>query len=135
MPHAKFPAEVLTPEGEIFAEDIEMLSTVTTVGSLGILANHQPVLATLEPTELRLYRSDSEIVRFATAEGYLQFAENRALVLVQEAIAPHQLDRQELQTKLSEAQAAAESADYGSERQERALRDVRRYQAFLAVAQ
>jgi F-type H+-transporting ATPase subunit epsilon len=135
MPHSPFPAEVLTPEGEIFAEDIEMLSTVTTVGSIGILANHQPVLATLEPTELRLYRSDSEIVRFATAEGYLQFAENRALVLVQEALAPDQLDRQELQRKLSEAQAAAESADYGSERQARALRDVRRYQAFLAVAQ
>ncbi len=133
--HTKFPAEVLTPEGEVFAEDIEMLSTVTTVGSIGILANHEPLLATLEPTELRLYRSDSEIVRFAAAEGYLQFAENRALVLVEEAIAPDELDRQALQTKLSEAQAAAESADEGSERHARALRDVRRYQAFLAVAQ
>ncbi len=131
----KFPAEVLTPEGEVFAEDIEMLSTVTTVGSIGILANHEPLLATLEPTELRLYRSDEEIVRFAAAEGYLQFAENRALVLVEEAIAPDQLDRQALQTKLSEAQAAAESAAEGSERQARALRDVRRYRAFLAAAQ
>ena len=135
MAHTKFPAEVLTPEGEVFAEDIEMLSTVTTVGSIGILANHEPLLATLEPTELRLYRSDAEIVRFAAAEGYLQFAENRALVLVQEAIVPDQLDRQVLQTKLSEAQDAAESAAEGSERQARALRDVRRYQAFLAVAQ
>jgi F-type H+-transporting ATPase subunit epsilon len=133
--HAKFPAEVLTPEGEVFAEDIEMLSTVTTVGSIGILANHEPLLATLEPTELRLYRSDAEIVRFAAAEGYLQFAENRALVLVEEAIAPDQLDRQALQTKLSEAQAAAESADDGSERHARAVRDVRRYRAFLAAAQ
>jgi F-type H+-transporting ATPase subunit epsilon len=133
--HTKFPAEVLTPEGEVFADDIEMLSTVTTVGSIGILANHEPLLATLEPTELRLYRSDAEIVRFAAAEGYLQFAENRALVLVEEAIAPDQLDRQALQPKLSEAQAAAESADDGSERRARALRDVRRYQAFLAAAQ
>ena len=29
MAHSKFPVEVLTPEGEVFAEEVEMLSTVT----------------------------------------------------------------------------------------------------------
>jgi F-type H+-transporting ATPase subunit epsilon len=135
MAHTKFPAEVLTPEGEVFSEEIEMLSTVTTVGSIGILANHEPLLARLEPTELRLYRSDTEIVRFAQAEGYLQFAENRALVLVEEAIAPDRLDRGIFEEKLSEARAAAERAEQGSEERERALRDIRRYEAFLAVEQ
>jgi F-type H+-transporting ATPase subunit epsilon len=133
MAHAKFPAEVLTPEGEIFSEEIEMLSTFTTVGSIGILANHEPLLARLEPTELRLYRSESEIVRFAQAEGYLQFAQNRALVLVEEAIAPEALDRDLFETKLSEARAIAERAPQDSEEQARALRDIRRYEAFLAV--
>ena len=133
MAHAKFPAEVLTPEGEVFNEEIEMLSTVTTVGSIGILANHEPLLARLEPTELRLYRSEEEIVRFAQAEGYLQFAENRALVLVEEAIAPGQIDRQAFEAKLSDARKAADSAEQDSEEQGRALRDVRRYEAFLAV--
>ncbi len=85
MAHTKFQAEVLTPEGPVFSEEIEMLSTVTGTGSIGLLANHQPVLATLKPTELRLYRSDSEIVRFKQSTGYLQFADNRALVLVEEA--------------------------------------------------
>jgi F-type H+-transporting ATPase subunit epsilon len=133
MAHAKFPAEVLTPEGEIFSEEIEMLSTFTTVGSIGILANHEPLLARLEPTELRLYRSESEIVRFAQAEGYLQFAENRALVLVEEAITPEALDRGLFETKLSEARATAERAAKDSEEKARALRDIRRYEAFLAV--
>ena len=85
MAHTKFPAEVLTPEGAVFSGEIEMLSTFTTVGSIGIFANHEPLLATLEPTELRLYRSETEIVRFKQGKGYLQFAENRALVLVEEA--------------------------------------------------
>jgi F-type H+-transporting ATPase subunit epsilon len=135
MAHTKFPVEVLTPEGEVFSEEVEMLSTVTAVGSIGILANHQPVLAMLEPTELRLYRSEGDIVRFAQAEGYLQFAENRALVLVEEAIAPEQIDRPTFETKLSEARAAAERAEHSSEERARALRDVRRYEAFLAVGQ
>lgn len=135
--HAKFPAEVITPEGEVFAEEIEMLSTVTADGTIGILARHEPLLALLEPTELRLYRSidDSDIVRFAQAEGYLQFQDNRALVLVEEAVRPDALDRSTLETKLSEARTAAESAPDGSEQRARAQRDMKRYQAFLAVGQ
>ena len=134
MAHTKFPAEVLTPEGEVFSEEIEMLSTFTTVGSIGILANHEPLLAPLEPTELRLYRSEEEIVRFAQAEGYLQFAENRALVLVEEAIAPG-ADRPSGASRpsSSDARKAAEQAEQDSEEQARALRDVKRYEAFLAV--
>jgi F-type H+-transporting ATPase subunit epsilon len=135
MARTKFLAEVLTPEGEIFAEEIEMLSTFTAVGSIGILANHEPMLAMLEPTELRLYRSETEIVRFAQAEGYLQFAENRALVLVEEAIAPEALDRGAFEARLAEARTAAERAEEGSEERARALRDTRRYEAFLAAGQ
>jgi F-type H+-transporting ATPase subunit epsilon len=135
MARTKFPVEVLTPEGEVFSEEIEMLSTRTAVGSIGVLANHEPVLAMLEPTELRLYRSADDVVRFAQAEGYLQFAENRALLLVEEAIAPEALDRGTFQTRLSEAQRAAEEAEEGTEQQARALRDIRRYEAFLAVGE
>jgi F-type H+-transporting ATPase subunit epsilon len=133
MAHEKFPVEVLTPEGEVFSDEVEMVSTRTTIGSIGILARHEPVLATLDPTELRLYRSESEVVRFAQAEGYLQFAENRALLLVEEAIPPDALDRATLETKLSDARAAAERAQEGSEALARAQRDARRYEAFLAV--
>jgi F-type H+-transporting ATPase subunit epsilon len=134
MAHATFPVEVLTPEGEVFSEEVQMLSTRTSVGSIGVLAGHEPVLAQLEPTELRLYRSDSEIVRFAQAEGYLQFSENRALLLVEEALAPESLDRSALQTRLSEAHDAAGRAAEGSEEKARALRDAKRCEAFLAVA-
>lgn len=134
MARTTFPVEVLTPEGEVFNEEIEMLSTRTSVGSIGILAGHEPMLAQLEPTELRLYRSESDIVRYAQAEGYLQFAENRALLLVEEAIAPEALDRATFETKLSDARAAAESAQEDSEEKARALRDAKRYEAFLSVA-
>ena len=111
-----------------------MLSTRTAIGSIGILANHEPVLAILEPTELRLYRSESDVVRFAQAEGYLQFAENRALLLVEEAIPPEALDRSSFETKLADARAAAERSEEGTEEHARVLRDMRRYEAFLAVA-
>ena len=135
MPHAKFSVEILTPEGEVFNEEVEMVSTRTTVGVIGILANHSPLLATLEPTELKLYRSDTEILRFAQAEGYLQVADNRAMLLVQEAVSPESLDVAELRTRLAEAESTLSSSDAGSEKYRQAAREQKRLTAFIAVAE
>src|SRR5919204_6015791 len=92
MAHAPFPVEVLTPEGQVFAGEVEMVSTRTEVGEIGVLANHQPVLALLAPAELRLHMEGDEISRFAQGEGYLQIHSNRALVLVEECIEPDRVD-------------------------------------------
>src|SRR5437667_10007362 len=108
MARTKFRAEVLTPEGQVFDDEVEMVSTRTTTGSIGVLANHAPLMAILDPTELRLYKSDSDIVRFAQGEGYLQVVDNSALVLVEEAIEPDKLDRSDIETKLEEARNAVE---------------------------
>lgn len=134
MAHTKFRCQVLTPEGEAFNEEVEMVSTRTAVGSLGILANHAPLMGMLEPTELRLYRSESDIVRFAQSEGYLQVAGNECLLLVEEALPPDQLNRSDLEEKLRECEQEAERAEEGSEERERHERDARRYRAFIDVA-
>ena len=135
MAHPTFPVEVLTPEGEVFNDEVEMVATRTGTGSIGIRAKHAPLIAMLEPTELRLYKSDSEIVRFAQAEGYIQVADNRALVLVEEAIAPDDIDRSAFESRLKEAQDAFERAEDESEEKARAEREVKRYEAFLEVGQ
>jgi F-type H+-transporting ATPase subunit epsilon len=135
LAHSKFPVEVLTPEGEIFAEEVEMVSTKTTVGSIGVLAGHAPILAMLDPTELRLYRSDSDVVRFAQSEGYLQVTEGRALILVEEAHDKDALDASELRERLHQAESELENAGEDSERRRVAERNVRRWEAFLNIAE
>ena len=134
MARSSFPVEVLTPEGKVFEDEVEMVSTRTTTGSIGILANHAPLMAILEPTELRLYKSDSDVVRFAQGEGYLQVVDNSALVLVEEAIAPDDIDRSAFDSRLKEARDAVERAEEDSEERSRAQREVKRYEAFLEVA-
>ena len=134
MARNSFPVEVLTPEGKVFEEEVEMVSTRTTTGSIGILANHAPLMAILEPTELRLYKSESDVVRFAQGEGYLQVVDNSALVLVEEAIAPDDIDRSAFESRLKEARDAVERAEEDSEERSRAQREVKRYEAFLEVA-
>ena len=134
MAHSKFNCQVLTPEGEVFNDEVEMVSTRTSVGSLGILARHAPLMGMLEPTELRLYRTESDIVRLAQSEGYLQVADNRCLLLVEDAIAPDKLDRSDLEERLRACESEAERAEEGSEERERHERDARRYRAFIDIA-
>ena len=135
MAHEKFQAEVLTPDGEVFNDEVEMVSTRTAVGSIGILAHHEPLLGMLDPTELRLYRSESDVVHFAQAEGYVQIADNRALILVEEAHPPEELDTSTLRDRLQDAERRLESAEEDSEKQRVAERDKRRWERFLQIAE
>ena len=135
MAHTKFPVEILTPEGEVFNDEVEMISTRTTVGEIGILANHAPVLGMLEPTELRVYVSEGEVLRFAQSEGYMQVGGNHAMLLVQEIQKPDELDVSVLRERLSEAEHELEAAGDDTERRRVALREQKRWQAFLKVAE
>src|SRR5947209_8039998 len=135
MPHEKFPVEVLTPEGTVFEDEVEMVSTKTAAGSIGILAHHEPVLAMLDPAELRLYRNDSDVVSFAQAEGYMQVADNRVLLLVEEAHEPGSLDASSLRDRLQEAERRLEQAGEDSEARRVAERDKDRLEEFLRLAE
>ena len=125
---------LLTPEGEVFAGEVEQLSTRTSVGEIGILANHVPVLARLRPTELRLHMPGGEVRRWAQAEGWLQVFANHATVLVGEAIPPENLDPGELRNRIEDADARLRESEEGSGAHTQAERDKERAEAFLEVA-
>ena len=135
MAHTKFKVEILTPEGEVFNDEVEMISTRTTVGEIGILANHAPVLGMLEPTELRVYLSEGEVLRFAQSEGYMQIGGNHVMLLVQDIQKPEDLDASVLRERLSEAEHELDAAGDDTERRRVALREQKRWQAFLKVAE
>ena len=135
MPRTGFRVEVLTPEGEVFNDSVEMVSTRTSVGSIGILAHHQPLLAMLDPTELRLYRSESEVIRYAQGEGFLQMTGEHALVLVDEVFPVADLDAEDLRERARRADEELRNAEEGTEEARAAARDKRRYDAFLKLAE
>ena len=135
MAHEKFRVEVLTPDGKVFDDEVEMVSTKTSIGSIGILAHHEPLLAMLDPTELRLYLTESDVVSFAQSEGYVQVTDNRALLLVEEAHPRDELDAGKLRERLQQAEHELESSEEDSERRRVAERDKRRWESFLQIAE
>jgi F-type H+-transporting ATPase subunit epsilon len=134
MAHTPFQVEVLTPEGEAFNDEVEMVSTRTSVGSIGILANHEPLLGMLDPTELRLYKSESDVVRYAQGEGFLQVYGNHVLLLVDEIFEVDDLDSSDLEDRVRRAEQELENAEEDTEERRAAERDKRRYEAFLELA-
>ncbi len=133
--HDKLEARVLTPEGEVFTGDLVQVSTRTTVGEVGILARHIPMVARLVPAELRLHKSDSEVETYAQGEGWLEVFANRVMVLIAEAIPPDRLDVGELRDRLGDAEARLGEAEEGSAAAEQAARDRARAQAFIEIAE
>jgi F-type H+-transporting ATPase subunit epsilon len=131
----KFAVEVLTPEGEVFSGEVRQVSTRTAGGEIGILANHTPVLAALRPAELRLYEGDGEPRRYAQAHGWLQVFGNSARLLVEEALAPDELDPAALKEQLADAEQRLSESEEGSGARARAAKDRDRAEAFLAIAQ
>ena len=130
----KLEAQVLTPEGEVFSGELVQLSTRTSVGEVGILARHAPMLARLVPAELRLHISESETRRYAQGEGWLEVFANRARVLIAEAIPPEDLDRADLEERLADAERRVEESEEDSAAREYAEREKRRFEAFLEIA-
>jgi F-type H+-transporting ATPase subunit epsilon len=133
---SRFEVEILTPEGEVFSGEVSQVSTRTAGGEIGILANHAPLLAALKPAELRLYEGDTggEPRRYAQAHGWLQVFGNHARLLVEEAIAPEDLDTAILKDQLADAEQRLADCEEGSGEWSRAQKDRARAEAFLAIA-
>ena len=131
----KLEAQVLTPEGSVFEGELQMVSTRTATGEVGILADHIPMVARLLPAELRLHESDSEVKTYAQGEGWLEVFANRVRVLVAEARSPDELDTSELKQRLEDAEQSLKEADEGSAAAEQAERERARCEAFLKIAE
>jgi F-type H+-transporting ATPase subunit epsilon len=130
-----FEVQVLTPEGEVWGGEVRQVSTRTAGGEIGVLANHAPLLAALRPAELRLHVSESETRRYAQAHGWLQVFGNRALLLVEEAVEPEDLDVAALKEQLADAERRLGESEQGSGAWARAQKDRDRAEAFITIAQ
>jgi F-type H+-transporting ATPase subunit epsilon len=78
--------EVVTPDAKIFSGEVKSIVVTAPDGEVGILPMHAPLIAELGEGVLRLTRADDDVVEaFTTKGGYLQVAEDRAIVITDSA--------------------------------------------------
>jgi F-type H+-transporting ATPase subunit epsilon len=112
--HPLFSISVVTPEGAAFEGDAEMLIVPGAAGEIGVLARHAPLVAMLKAGSTRVHMGDGQIQEFATGPGFFQVLEDRAIALVDDAVAAAEIDGARAQEQLEAAQedlAKIESGD------------------------
>ena len=103
-----------TPKGALVDTDVEEVTAPGEVGELGVLPGHVPLMTVLRPGVLS-YKSKEHDGVVAVGTGYLQVApqargddtsRDRVLVLVDQALAAADVDREAASRDLAEADKA-----------------------------
>jgi F-type H+-transporting ATPase subunit epsilon len=112
--HRTFDLSVLTPEGTAFEGEAQMLIVPGAAGEIGVLARHAPLVAMLKAGEIRV-RAQGEWQSFAGGPGYFKVQQDRAIVLVDDAVRAEEIDVEQARREVEEARALLERADAGEE--------------------
>jgi F-type H+-transporting ATPase subunit epsilon len=107
-----FDLSVVTPEGAVFEGEAQMLIVPGASGEIGVLARHAPLVAMLKSGEVRL-RAGGEWQSFAAGPGYFKVQQDRAIVLVDDAVRAEDIDVDEARREVEEARALLERAEAG----------------------
>jgi F-type H+-transporting ATPase subunit epsilon len=113
-----FDLSLVTPEGPAFEGEAEMLIVPGASGEIGVLARHAPLVAMLKAGEIRV-KSNGEWQAFAAGPGYFKVQQDRALVLVDDAVRAEDIDVEEARREAEEARARLERIDAGEEEADR----------------
>ncbi len=104
-----FKLDVVSPESIVWSGDAEMLVTRTTEGEIGILADHEPMMAALATGSTVIHPAAGDPVTIALHGGFLQIYENEVTLLTDRAeIADGDVEQaRELAQALAEAEDEA----------------------------
>ncbi len=108
-----FAVSLVTPEGAAFEGEAEMLIVPGAAGEIGVLARHAPLVAMLKAGSTRVHVRRDDVREFATGPGFFKVEQDRALALVDDAVAAADVDHERARLQLEEARAELERVERG----------------------
>ena len=82
---------IVTPDGKVYEHTASMIVVSTQSGQLGIMANHVPIIATLDVDETRVKYDDKED-DIAVNGGFIEFSNNVATIVADSAETQNDID-------------------------------------------
>lgn len=95
--------EVVTPERQVFSDEVQSIIVPAAEGYLGVLPNHAPLISGLKPGIIK-YRQEGKIRLLAISGGFMEVSSNKVTILADTAERPDQID-------VERAKAARERAE------------------------
>jgi len=117
----KFDVSLVTPDGPAFEGAVEMIVVPGAAGEIGVLARHAPLIATLKAGSTRVYldRQADDVREFATGPGFFKVEQDRAIALVDDAVAASEIDDARAREQLESAQRELELVERGESTSDR----------------
>jgi F-type H+-transporting ATPase subunit epsilon len=111
----KFDVSLVTPDGPAFEGAVEMIVVPGAAGEIGVLARHAPLIATLKAGSTRVYldRQADDVREYATGPGFFKVEQDRAIALVDDAVAANEIDDARAREQLETAQRELELVERG----------------------
>ncbi|GAB6107629.1 F0F1 ATP synthase subunit epsilon [Fusibacter bizertensis] len=81
----KFKLDVVTPDRVFFNDETEMVILKTTEGDIGILYDHEPLVAPLRIGSMRIRMEDQTFKWAACSAGFLTVSDEQVTVVVDSA--------------------------------------------------
>jgi F-type H+-transporting ATPase subunit epsilon len=110
---ANFHVRLLTPEREVFSGEAQHLFVRGSLGYLGVLADHAPLLTSLEPGVMSIRLPGGSLEHFVVTGGFLEVSANRATVLADAAEHASEIDAEAAEKALAEAHKMLASPHLG----------------------
>jgi F-type H+-transporting ATPase subunit epsilon len=129
---AKMQLDIVTAEGLVSSDEVDVLVAPGGDGELAILPHHAPLLTTLKPGEIRVIK-DGEESYIAVSGGFLEMIGNKVTVLADTAERADEIDVERSEEALRRARERVAEAPAEADL-ERAMASIRKSQARLMVA-
>ncbi len=97
--------EVVTPQGQAYADDVQMVVIPGAEGELGIYPMHLPVMTEIKPGELKILK-DGQESDFAVNEGFAEITGTHVTILTDMAVNIALIDEHAVEKAIERAQAA-----------------------------
>ena len=94
---------IITPEEMIFDGEADLVVARIADGEIGVLVDHAPVVSTVEFGEVRITEGDEKYI-YATSDGFFKVSENLVQILVEEAVPVGEIDVDEAENRIEEAE-------------------------------
>jgi F-type H+-transporting ATPase subunit epsilon len=110
---ATFHFELASPEKLVISGAVDQVDVPGSEGDFGVLAQHAPLVTTLRPGILTVYRG-GEKQRIAVFGGFAEVGPGGLTVLADVATALEDLDRAALAAKIEEMETRVKEMEQGS---------------------
>jgi F-type H+-transporting ATPase subunit epsilon len=97
--------DILTPERRVLQAQADSVVVPAAEGELGILPDHTPLVAQLQPGEIRM-RTGSDTQVFAVSGGFVEVQNNHVVILAETAEMAHEIDVERARQSAERAKAA-----------------------------